>query len=122
MPLTKSKSKNAFEHNVKAEMSAGKPLKQSLAIAYSVKRHAKKANGGMIQPERRDIDNGMVDKTNFLSDEEALESPFQDKEGPSDSQELAEMDLEPHNDSSNEKSNVSLQSIIDGIRKKHLRG
>jgi len=36
----KSKSKEAFAHNVKAELSAGKPLKQSLAIAYSEKREA----------------------------------------------------------------------------------
>ena len=40
MPLMKSKSKEAFAHNVKAELSAGKPLKQSLAIAYSEKRAA----------------------------------------------------------------------------------
>ena len=40
MPLVKSKSKKAFEHNVKAELAAGKPLKQSLAIAYSERRSA----------------------------------------------------------------------------------
>ena len=34
MPLEKGKSKAAFGHNVKAELAAGKPLKQSLAIAY----------------------------------------------------------------------------------------
>jgi hypothetical protein len=42
MPLVKSKSKQAFEKNVKAELKSGKPLKQSLAIAYSEKREAKK--------------------------------------------------------------------------------
>ena len=41
MPLIKSKSKKAFKANVKKEIQAGKPLKQSLAIAYSVKRKAK---------------------------------------------------------------------------------
>jgi hypothetical protein len=46
MPLTKSKSKKAFSHNVEAEMAAGKPQKQAVAIAYSVKRAAKKAVGG----------------------------------------------------------------------------
>ena len=40
MPLTKSKSKKAFESNLKAELNAGKPKKQALAIAYSVKRKA----------------------------------------------------------------------------------
>lgn len=49
MPLMKKKSKTAFSHNVKAEMEAGKPQKQSLAIAYSVKRKAKKmADGGSV--------------------------------------------------------------------------
>lgn len=46
MPLTKSKSQKAFSHNVKAEIAAGKPQKQAVAIAYSVKRAAKKADGG----------------------------------------------------------------------------
>lgn len=42
MPLIKSASKNAFRKNVAAEVKAGKPLKQSVAIAYSTKRAAKK--------------------------------------------------------------------------------
>ena len=42
MPLKKSKSDKAFKSNVKAEMKAGKPKKQALAIAYSVKRAAPK--------------------------------------------------------------------------------
>jgi len=41
MPLKKSASKNAFSHNVKAEMNAGKSQKQAVAIAYSVQRKAK---------------------------------------------------------------------------------
>lgn len=46
MPLKKSKSKKAFSENIKAEMNAGKPQKQAVAIAYSVKRKATdKANG-----------------------------------------------------------------------------
>jgi hypothetical protein len=42
MPLVKSTSKSAFRKNVKAEMAAGKPQKQAVAIAYSVKRTAAK--------------------------------------------------------------------------------
>ena len=42
MPLKKSTSKNAFVSNVKAEIKAGKPQKQAVAIAYSEKRAAKK--------------------------------------------------------------------------------
>ena len=40
MPLVKSPSKAAFRKNVRAEVRAGKPVKQALAIAYSVKRKA----------------------------------------------------------------------------------
>jgi hypothetical protein len=49
MPLTKSKSKAAFSKNVEAEMRAGKPQKQAVAIAYSVKRSAKKDGGSLKQ-------------------------------------------------------------------------
>ena len=38
MPLKEGKSQKSFEHNIKTEMHAGKPQKQALAIAYSVKR------------------------------------------------------------------------------------
>jgi hypothetical protein len=41
MPLKKSKSKSAFKSNIRAEVRAGKPVKQAVAIAYSVKRRAK---------------------------------------------------------------------------------
>jgi len=43
MPLVKSKSPEAFRKNVKAEIAAGKPVAQSVAIAYSVKREAAKS-------------------------------------------------------------------------------
>lgn len=42
MPLKKSKGKAAFKDNVRAEVNAGKPVKQAVAIAFSVKRKAKK--------------------------------------------------------------------------------
>jgi hypothetical protein len=41
MPLKKSPTKEAFRANVRAEVNAGKPVKQAVAIAYSVKRNAK---------------------------------------------------------------------------------
>lgn len=40
MPLVKGKSKAAFQQNIKTEIKAGKPPKQAVAIAYSVKRRA----------------------------------------------------------------------------------
>lgn len=42
MPLKKSTSQSAFRKNIKAEVTAGKPVKQAVAIAYSVKREAAK--------------------------------------------------------------------------------
>lgn len=42
MPLIEGKSEKSFGHNVRAEMRADKPLKQSLAIAYAMKRKAQK--------------------------------------------------------------------------------
>jgi hypothetical protein len=42
MPLDKSKSKKAFSENIGREIAAGKPKKQAVAIAYSVKREAEK--------------------------------------------------------------------------------
>jgi hypothetical protein len=51
MPLLSGKSKSAMSHNIKAEMHAGKPQKQALAIAYSMARRGKKkmANGGPVE-------------------------------------------------------------------------
>jgi hypothetical protein len=50
MPLDKGKSKQAFSNNVRTEMHEGKSQKQSLAIAYAMKRKGK-AQGGMVCDE-----------------------------------------------------------------------
>ena len=42
MPLKKQATQKAFKSNVKAEMHAGKPQKQAVAIAYATKRQAQK--------------------------------------------------------------------------------
>lgn len=42
MPLKGGKSKRAFRANIKAEVAAGKPVKQAVAIAYAMKRRKKK--------------------------------------------------------------------------------
>jgi hypothetical protein len=42
MPLVKSKTPEAFRKNVKAEVQAGKPVKQAVAISYAVKQEAEK--------------------------------------------------------------------------------
>ena len=46
MPLVKSKSEKAFKNNISTEVKAGKPVKQAVAIAYSVKRGAQKMKDG----------------------------------------------------------------------------
>jgi hypothetical protein len=73
MPLMKGKSPKAFEKNVKTEMHEGKPLKQSLAIAYSMKRKAKKmAEGGQITDNYQSSENPhKKDGLDFLEDEKA---------------------------------------------------
>lgn len=40
MPLEAGKSREAFEHNVKTEIEAGKPQKQAVAIAYEEQRRS----------------------------------------------------------------------------------
>ena len=51
MPLSKGSSQKSFVKNLKSEMESGHPQKQSLAIAYSMKRKAQKkkmAEGGEV--------------------------------------------------------------------------
>ena len=55
MPLIKGSSQKSFVKNLKTEMEHGKPQKQSLAIAYAMKRKAAKkkmAMGGFLAEEK----------------------------------------------------------------------
>lgn len=60
MPLIQSKSKKAMSENIEKEMDAGKPQKQSIAIAYNVQRKNKKkmADGGNVEAESS-VEKGM---------------------------------------------------------------
>lgn len=40
--LIKKRSKQAFKENIKTEVEAGKPVKQAVAIAYSIQKRSKK--------------------------------------------------------------------------------
>lgn len=50
MPLKKGYSEDTFKENIRKEVKAGKPVKQSVAIAYSQKRTAEKAAGKAVTP------------------------------------------------------------------------
>lgn len=76
MPLMTGKSKNAFVHNIKAEVNAGKPQKQAVAIAYSEKAK-KMADGGEAEPEDSDHEAIMDQVAKEMMD--AIESNDNDK-------------------------------------------
>jgi hypothetical protein len=60
MPLIKSKSEKAFKKNISTEVKSGRPVKQAVAIAYSVKRDAKKAEGGSLKSVDREQNPGLA--------------------------------------------------------------
>lgn len=85
MPLIKSPSKKAMSKNIATEMRHGKPQKQAIAIAYSVKRHAaakkrKMAEGGEIRAAamRPDIDEHEKRSMEMLDAHEHEHAPEQD--------------------------------------------
>ena len=69
MPLIKSKSPKAFQENIKAEIKAGKPQKQAVAIAYDVARRAKKAKGGSMHDDIAE-DKKLIKKALKMHDEQ----------------------------------------------------
>ena len=53
MPMKKGYSDKTIGKNISMEMKAGKPQKQAVAIAYAVKRSAKKADGGDVTQDKK---------------------------------------------------------------------
>lgn len=76
MPLMKGKSKAAFSHNVAAEMHAGKPQDQALAIAYAQKRKMAMGGdvGGYAEGGEVDDDHSMMMDQCAMECMEAIES------------------------------------------------
>lgn len=83
MPLMQGKSKKAFSKNVEIEMNHGKPQKQALAIAYSVKRKNKRkyAEGGSISAsnEKRPMPDNRYDDSKMASQNSGDKAPKNDQ-------------------------------------------
>lgn len=67
MPLEKSPSKAARQRNIEREIAAGKPIKQAVAIGYSVQRQTAKPKRKRKVQQRdgmakmaRDMAKGMI--------------------------------------------------------------
>lgn len=58
MPLIKGASKKAVSENIRTERHAGKPERQSIAIALSIARRAKRADGGATSTNQRGDSDG----------------------------------------------------------------
>lgn len=108
MPLLKSRSKKAFAHNIKAEIEAGKPQKQAVAIAYSEKRRAHKmAEGGEVEGPSS-IAEAIRAKRKSLIEQEPIES---DEEMP----DLMDLPLEEDEQPEDE---IDKRDIVAQIRRK----
>lgn len=116
MPLMKSKSKSAFSHNVKAEMDAGKPMKQSLAIAYATKRRAKMAKGGMVLDQDMEQEDEQDPQNAFLSHDD--ESPWEDEE-PSMENPHESPDIDQMEDEDDKKLDIG--DIVKKVRKSKMK-
>lgn len=60
MPLITGSSRESFSHNVKTEIAAGRPQKQSVAIAYAKKREAEKRRRGVKPAEEEALAMGGI--------------------------------------------------------------
>lgn len=139
MPLIKSKSKHAFSENVSKEMSAGKPQKQALAIAYATKRAARKMSKGGDVPNEHDQDmrdkeeadgldhfaeGGMADMDNWLSDEGDMDNAI-DWESADDESMLDKTGYLPESKMDDEEAPVDEADkgrTLDAIMRKRMMG
>lgn len=73
MPLIKGSSRKAVSSNIKAELAAGKPRDQAIAIALDVARRAKRASGGGVDDEDMPVVPRVSDPTDRVLSGEVLE-------------------------------------------------
>lgn len=139
MPLKQSSSNKAFKSNLKTEMSAGKPQKQALAIAYSTKRanSSKKAHGGHVTEceackladggtcaEHMMAEGGEVDATKPLhtSPDSANPELEETMAMPEDEMATDTESSEADSDSEKDKPTVTMNiSLVDDIMKDRMR-
>lgn len=115
MPLMHGKSKRAFGHNIRAELDAGKPQKQAVAIAYSEKRKAERAHkaaGGCIG-------DGCNHPSHFA--DKGIKEPGMEEEGMkmAEGGEVHEMDEYDHTDGhEDELLDAVCEELCEAIEKK----
>lgn len=149
MPLIQGKSKKAFEENIKAEVGAGKPKSQALAIAYNVKRHNARKNmamGGMVTNEKLHpqhepsdsshaasiahailnskkgmADGGMLDnQSSEWKDVEAMSESGDDFLSSPDAPEVSQPQDSNEMTDDSEKKKMRLASIMSSVRMRHM--
>ena len=121
MPLIAGKSPKSFSKNVATEMNAGKPQKQSLAIAYAMKKRAKKmAKGGAIRPTSDEEHEAVPNYMDFLE----THPEMQKAKPPPDFEDKVKSDLEdPHYVTTDDdyyaaKGGLMKPGMVDRIMKK----
>jgi hypothetical protein len=76
VPLVKSASKSARQKNIKAEIDAGKPIKQAVAIGYSEQRQADRRKGASRNRSERGERKAATDKWAHTRTVHAKQSDF----------------------------------------------
>lgn len=110
MPLIHSKKPAAFSKNVSTEMHAGKPQKQAVAIAYSVKAKAE---------HRKHLDEGGETAANEKEPHE-VSAESHEPEGEKDEGEIDDMIGHEFMDALHSKDHKRIMGAIEATVLRHL--
>lgn len=112
MPLIQSRSKKAFKKNVEAEMEAGKPQDQSLAISYAIKKKNSKkkmaAGGRVDMPPRDDADHSSEESKDMAKGRSHSDANGRDMQASSEKRPMPE---DKHMDSEEVSRNSGKKAI-----------